>query len=55
MFTIWWYRIPGVPGVPLDSMNSPNQLNSGYEDIKLSDAGTGREAGVVGAKIPFLT
>ena len=41
--------------MPLDSMNSPNQLNSGYDDIKLSEAGTVRKVDDVGAKMLLLT
>ena len=47
-------NIPGPPTSPLDSINSPNQLNSGYEDIKLSEAGTMEVIGMVGAKILLL-
>ena len=42
--------------VPVESSrNSPNQLNSGYDDIKLSEAGTVGDAGTVGLRIFPLT
>lgn len=55
--TRWTYMymyVPRPPTVPLDSINSPNQLNSGYEDIKLSEAGTMGDEGMVGAKVLLL-
>ena len=41
--------------VPVESMNSPNQLNSGYDDIKLSEADTVGDAGTVALKTFPLT
>lgn len=42
--------------IPVESLrNSPNQLNSGYDDIKLSEAETVEDTGTVGLIIFLLT
>ena len=41
-------RKMGFGHIPVESLrNSPNQLNSGYDDIKLSEAGTVGDSGTV--------